>query len=73
MKNEENLAYFLNEAKSIKAENFEKKLRVALLGSFTLNGFEETIRVKCNQQKIECRTYVSDYNQYNQDLSLIHI
>ena len=68
MKNEENLAYFLNEAKSIKAENFEKKLRIALLGSFTLNGFEETIRVKCNQQKIECRTYVSDYNQYNQDI-----
>ena len=68
MKNEENLAYFLNEAKSIKAQNFEKKLQIALLGSFTLNGFEETIRVKCNQQKIECRTYVSDYNQYNQDI-----
>jgi len=68
LKNEENLAYFLNEAKSIKPENFEKKLRVAILGSFTLNGFEETIRVKCHQKKIECRTYVGDYNQYNQDI-----
>ena len=68
MKNEENLAYFLNEAKAIKAENLEKKLRIALLGSFTLNGFEETIRVKCHQKKIECQTYVGDYNQYNQDI-----
>ena len=68
MKNEENLAYFLNEAKAIKAKNLEKKLRIALLGSFTLNGFEETIRVKCHQKKIECQTYVGDYNQYNQDI-----
>ena len=68
MKNEENLAYFLNEAKAIKAENLEKKLRIALLGSFTLNGFEETIRVKCHQKKIECQTYVGNYNQYNQDI-----
>jgi len=68
LKNEENLAYFLNEAKAIKAENLEKKLRIALLGSFTLNGFEETIRVKCHQKKIECQTYVGDYNQYNQDI-----
>jgi len=68
LKNEENLAYFLNEVKSIKTENFEKKLRVALIGSFTLNGLEETIRVKCHRKKIECRTYVGDYNQYNQDI-----
>jgi len=68
LKNEENLAYFLNEAKAIKAENLEKKLRIALLGSFTLNGFEETIRVKCHQKKIECQTYVGNYNQYNQDI-----
>ena len=71
MKNEENLAYFLNEAKIIKPRELGKKLRVAFLASSTINGFEETIRVKCFEKGIDCVTYVADYNQYN--LSLIHI
>ena len=68
MKNEENLAYFLNEAKTIKTRNLKKKLRVAFLASFAINGFEETIRVKCFQKGIDCITYVGDYNQYNQEI-----
>ena len=68
MKNEENLAYFLNEAKIVKTANLRKKLRVAFLASSTINGFEETMRVKCFQKGIDCITYVSDYNQYNQEI-----
>ena len=68
MKNEENLAYFLNEAKTIKPRDLEKKLRVAFLASSTINGFEETMRVKCFQKGIECITYVGDYNQYSQEI-----
>ena len=68
MKNEENLAYFLNEAKTIKPRELGKKLRVAFLASSTINGFEETMRVKCNQKGIDCVTYVADYNQYNQEI-----
>ena len=68
MKNEENLAYFLNEAKTIKPRELGKKLRIAFLASSTINGFEETIRVKCFQKGIDCVTYVADYNQYNQEL-----
>ena len=68
MKNEENLAYFLNEAKTIKPGHMKKKLRVAFLASSTINGFEETIRVKCFQKGIDCITYVGDYNQYNQEI-----
>ena len=68
LSNNENLAFFLNEAKSIKTNNFEKKIRVGILGSFTLNGLEETIRVKCSQKRIDCRTFVADYNQYNQEI-----
>ena len=68
MKNEENLAYFLNEAKTIKPRDLEKKLRIAFLASSTINGFEETMRVKCFQKGIECITYVGDYNQYNQEI-----
>jgi len=43
-------------------------LRVAFLASSTINGFEETMRVKCFQKGIECITYVGDYNQYNQEI-----
>jgi len=68
MKNEENLAYFLNEAKTIKPRELGRKLRVAFLASSTINGFEETMRVKCYQKGIDCVTYVADYNQYNQEL-----
>ena len=68
MKNEESLAYFLNESKIIKIDELEKKLRVAILGSFTVNGVEETLRVKCSQNNIDCRTYVGNYNQYNQEI-----
>ena len=52
----------------MKTNNFEKKIRVGSLGSSTLNGLEETIRVKCFQKGIECITYVGDYNQYNQEI-----
>ena len=68
MKNEENLAYFLNEAKNIKPRELGKKIRIAFLASSTINGFEETMRVKCFQKGIDCITYVADYNQYNQEI-----
>ncbi len=68
MKTEENLAYFLNEVKTIKPKNMKKKLRVAFLASFTINGFGETMRVKCFQKGINCITYSGKYNQYNQEI-----
>ena len=68
LKNNENLAFFLNEVKSIKTNDFDKKINVGILASFSLNGIEETLRVKCAQKGIDCRTYVGDYNQYNQEI-----
>ena len=68
MKNDEKLSYFLNQSKIINTEKLKKKAQIAILGSFTFNGFEETIRVKCSQKKIESKTYVADYNQYNQEI-----
>jgi len=62
------LSYYINEAKKIKPENHKKKIRVAFVGSFTLNGFEETIKVECNEEKINCITYNSPYNQFNQEI-----
>ena len=42
------LSYYINQAKIIKPDNHKNKIRIAFVGSFTLNGFEETIQVQCN-------------------------
>ncbi len=68
MPDEEKLSSYLNKSKLIPNSNYEKKIRIAILGGFTLNGLEETMRVKCDEKRIQCTTYVSDYNQYNQEI-----
>ena len=68
MPDEEKLSSYLNKSKLISNSNYEKKIRIAILGGFTLNGLEETIRVKCEEQKIQCSSYVSGYDQYNQEI-----
>ena len=68
MPDEEKLSSYLNRSKLVSNSNYEKKIRIAILGGFTLNGLEETMRVKCDEKKIQCTTYVSGYNQYNQEI-----
>jgi len=65
---EQKLSHYINKSKSLNIEKQEKKIRVALLGSFTLNGMEETLRVKCSEIGTGCSSYVSGYNQYNQEI-----
>ncbi len=65
---EQKLSHYINAAKSLDVNLYEKKIRLAILGSFTLNGLEETIRVKCSQTNIGCITYISNYKQYNQEI-----
>jgi FkbH-like protein len=62
------LSYYINQSKIIQPKNHKNKIRVAFVGSFTLNGFEETIQVQCNDEKINCITYNSPYNQFNQEI-----
>lgn len=62
------LSYYINQAKIINQGICDKKIRIAFLGSFTLNGFEETIQVQCSEEKINCITYNAPYNQYNQEI-----
>ena len=62
------LSHYINQAKIIKPENHQKKIRIAFVGSFSLNGFEETIQVQCNDEKINCITYNSPYNQFTQEI-----
>lgn len=68
MSGEKKLSYYLNKATEIDGQTFEKKIRIALLGSFTLNGLPETFRVKCTEKNIQCTIYVGGYNQYNQEI-----
>lgn len=68
MKEEQNLSYYINKAAELSNESFEKKIRIALIGSFTLNGLAETLKVKCADKQIQCTTYTGRYNQYNQEI-----
>lgn len=67
MQNDE-ISYYINKAKSLPPLETEKKIRVGLLSSFTINGLEEIMRVKCHNFNISCQTYVSGYNQYVQEI-----
>lgn len=68
MTGEKKLSYYLNRATELAGQTFEKKIRIALLGSFTLNGLAETLEVMCAEKKIQCTTFVAGYNQYNQEI-----
>lgn len=68
MQQEQKLSYYINKAKSLSVEKYEKKIRIAILGSFTTNGMEETLRVKCSEIGIGCVSYVAGYNQYAQEI-----
>lgn len=62
------LSQYIRRSQEIDAESFDKKIKLALLSSFTVNGLEETLRVKCADANIGCRTYVSGYNQHSQEI-----
>ena len=68
MEQERKLSYYITSVRTTDIAKYEKKIKIALLGSFTLNGMAETFRVKCSQINVDCTTYVSGYNQYAQDI-----
>lgn len=68
MSMEPKLSHYINTANNLDIGNFEKKIRIGILGSFTLNGLKETLQVKCAEKKIGSSIFVSGYNQYNQDI-----
>lgn len=62
------LSYYISKAKSLNKNDFEKKIKIGLLSSFTINGLEETLQVLSFENKIDCKTYLGNYNQYNQNI-----
>ena len=65
---EKTLSEYMSLAKNIDKLKLEKKLKISILSSFTLNGLEETLHVMCSELGIKSQSYVSGYNQYNQEL-----
>ena len=68
MSEEKKLSYFLNESKNLDPQNSNHKIKSAILCSFTINGLAECLQVKSHTKKINCQTYVGQYNQYNQEI-----
>jgi len=65
---EHKLSYYINNSAKILETKFNKKIRIGILSSFTINGIKETIQVKSADKNIGCTTYVGAYNQYNQEI-----
>ena len=59
---------YINKSKTLDSTKFEKEIRVSILSSFTVNGLAEVIKVKCAELDIGCKTYISGYNQFSQEI-----
>ena len=68
MSTERKLSYYINESKKLNESDFEKQTRIAVLGSFTLNGLAETIKVKCAELNVFSHIFSGGYNQYNEEI-----
>jgi len=64
---EKTLSEYISLSKNIDDLKFDKKLKIAILSSFTLNGLSEILRVNCSELGIRCQPYMAGYNQYNQE------
>ena len=65
---EKNLSEYISSSKNIEISNNDKTVKIAILASFTLNGLDECLKVKCTESSITYKSYVAPYNQYNQEL-----
>ena len=65
---EKSLSEYISLSKNINDLKFDKKMKIAILSSFTLNGLSEILHVKCSELGIGYRSFVAGYNQYAQEL-----
>ena len=54
MDNEESLSKYILDSEKLEINNFNKKIKVAFLSSFTINGLSESLKVKCSKKQISC-------------------
>ncbi len=65
---EKSLSEYISLSKNIDDLKFDKKLKIAILSSFTVNGLSEILKVKFSELGIRYQSYMGGYNQYNQEL-----
>jgi len=70
MPDEEKLSSYLSKSKLISNSNYAKKIRIAILGGFTLNGLEETMKVKCDEKKYNVQPMYLDIISIIRKLSM---
>jgi FkbH-like protein len=62
------LARKIDEKQVFDASAPNRRIRIALLSSFTVGGLRDALLFKCLKQGIAPLIYVGDYNQYNQEI-----
>ena len=67
MPEKKSLSYYINKSQE-NIEEHSKKIRIALLSSFSINGLKEVIQVKSSERKISSIIYEAPYNQYSQEI-----
>ena len=67
MPEEKSLSYYINKSNEI-TEVMDKKIRIGLLSSFTINGLKEVLQVKSSERNVSCIVYEAPYNQYSQEI-----
>jgi len=65
---EKPLSEYITFSEELEFVNHEKKIKIAILSSFTINGLAEVLKIKCHEKQIFCQTYVGNYNQYHQEI-----
>ena len=64
---EKSLSEYISMSKNLKITNNDKTVKIAILGSFTLTGLDECLKVKSAESSITYKSYIAPYNQYNQE------
>jgi len=62
------LSEYIALSKELEFDDHKKKIKIASLSSFTINGLSEILKIKCHEKQISCQTYVGNYNQFNQEI-----
>ncbi len=65
---EQKISNYISASKNIKISDNSKKIKIAILSSFTINGLDECLKVKSAELNIHYSSFIGGYNQYNQEI-----
>src|SRR3989344_5239626 len=62
------LSDYIIESRKLAKNSSMRDVRIAFLSNFTINGIAETMKFLCFKYKVYAESYISQYNQYAQDI-----